>query len=143
MARFLNIGTALGLTFVGAALAAACQPVATQPVTVQIDADEFSIKASQTTFRVGVPYHFVLRNSGKVAHEVMVMPMTASSAGMPMMEMDKLALGMVEEENFVAGATGSFDVTFTKAYGPGELEFACHVDRHYEDGMHQTITVTP
>ena len=121
------------------------QPAAnssTAPVTVTIDAGDFYIKPSQTTFKVGVPYHFVLHNSGSVAHEVMLMPVVKADSGMSMSEMDEMALGMVEMEDFDADADGSFDVTFTKAYAPGELEFACHIPGHYEAGMHTSITVT-
>lgn len=114
---------------------------AQQPVTVQVEAGDFYIKPSQTTFKVGVPYHFVFQNTGKVPHEVMLMPVVEPSSGMTMEDMDKMAMGMVEEEDFPAGATGSFDVTFEKPYGPNEIELACHITGHYEAGMHAPITV--
>ena len=111
------------------------------PLTVTVEAGDFYIKPSQTIFKVGVPYHFVLNNVGKVPHEIMVMPVVSPSSGMTMTEMDEMSLGMFEEEDFPAGATGSFDLTFTKPYAAGELEFACHVAGHYEGGMHTPITV--
>lgn len=111
------------------------------PVTVNIEAGDFYIKPSQDTFKVGVPYHFVVTNVGKVPHEIMLMPVVQPSSGITMTEMDKMALGLVEEEDLPAGATATFDVTFTKPYGPGELELACHIAGHYEAGMHTPITV--
>ena len=50
-------------------------------------------------------------------------------------------MGMLEEEDFPAEANGSFDLTFAKPYGPGEIELACHIAGHYEAGMHAAITV--
>ncbi len=133
------------LTLVALAACSTPQPTANSaaaPVTVTVDAGDFYIKSSLTAFKVGVPYHFALHNSGSVAHEVMLMPMVKADRGMSMSDMDKMALGMVEQKNFGAGADGSFDVTFAKAYAPGELEFACHMPGHYEAGMKLPITVT-
>ena len=112
-------------------------------LTIMVEAGDFYIKPSQTVFKVGVPYHFVLNNVGKVPHEIMVMPVVSPSSGMTMTEMDEMSLGMFEEEDFPAGATGSFDLTFTKPYAAGEIEFACHIAGHYEGGMHTAITVEP
>jgi uncharacterized cupredoxin-like copper-binding protein len=122
--------------------APATPPSASPSVTtVNIDAGDYFIHPSQTEFKVGVKYHFVVHNSGEVAHEVMLMPVMADSSGMDMEEMDKMAMGMVEEEDFPPGATQSFDVTFDKPYADGQLEFACHITNHYEKGMHEGITV--
>lgn len=42
-------------------------------VEVRITLTEFGIQSSMTNFRVGVPYHFVVTNSGCAAHELMIM----------------------------------------------------------------------
>ncbi len=56
------------------------QPVATQPASisngVQVDvilADN-TIQASQTTFQAGVPYTFVIKNTGEHAHNFNINP---------------------------------------------------------------------
>lgn len=115
--------------------------VRNEPVTVDVEAGSLYITPSQTTFKVGVPYHFVVTNTAEIPHEVMLMPRMQADSGMDMEQMDAMALGMVEEDDFPPGSTASFDVTFTKPYSEGELEFACHLPGHYQGGMHIPITV--
>jgi uncharacterized cupredoxin-like copper-binding protein len=110
--------------------------------TVTVTLSDFKIEASQTAFKAGVPYHFVVTNAAQSSthHEFMiVMPM--SGAGMNMEDMDQMALHMVDEDQLPPGATQSFDLTFKEPVAAGELEFACHVGSHYQLGMHIPITV--
>ena len=110
------------------------------PVDVTITADDFSFQSSLTTFKVGVPYHFVVTNQGKVAHEIMlVQPIEPGK--MDMEAMDKMALAHVEEDDLTPGTTQSFDYTFTEPAPAGQLEFSCHLPGHYEAGMKLPITV--
>lgn len=112
----------------------------TQPVEVEVTANEFGFQASLTTFSVGVPYHFVVTNGGTVNHEFMIMqPMEPGS--MDMEEMDEMALTVIEEDDLPPGATASVDVTFDEPASSGTLELACHTPGHYEAGMHLPITV--
>jgi len=110
------------------------------PKTVNITATDFKYDVSQTTFKVGVPYHFVIKNEGSVPHELMIMkPMQES--GMDMEEMDKLALANVESDELEPGQTATLDYTFMEPAAMGELEFACHIKGHYDQGMHVPIEV--
>jgi uncharacterized cupredoxin-like copper-binding protein len=111
-----------------------------QPATVKVDASEYSFHSSLTTFKVGVPYHFEVTNVGKVAHEFMIVKPIPGGT-MEMEQMDKMAVGHIEEDDLPPGATKSVDVTFTKAYPPGTLELACHVGAHYQAGMRLPIVV--
>ena len=106
--------------------------------TVNITLSDFVISSSLTTFKVGVPYHFVVKNTASMAHEVYIDPVdpnltpdTAKSE----------ALAGLGPDIMVAGASGSFDYTFSKAYPAGTIEFACHLPGHYEAGMHTGIVV--
>jgi uncharacterized cupredoxin-like copper-binding protein len=106
-----------------------------QVVTVTLS--DFKIEASQTTFKTGVPYRFVVTNSAKSTanHEfVIVRPMT-------MAEMDKMTLHRIDASQLPPGATQSFDLTFTNPAPAGQLECACHIGNHYQLGMHTPITV--
>ena len=135
------------VAFSASALLVGCNSTTTQaetapaPVTVEVAMTDFGIVSAKTDFKVGVPYHFVVTNNGEVPHEIMLLS-KKGSMGMTMHEMDEIALGMIEEDDMPHGAMGSFDVTFDKAYAMGELEFACHVEGHYEAGMKQDISVT-
>ncbi|MBI2332661.1 MAG: hypothetical protein HYU84_10970 [Chloroflexi bacterium] len=114
------------------------------PVEVQITLTEFGIEPSLTEFETGVPYHFVVTNAGTVEHEIMIMPpLTEDEMGMAMDmgELDEMALAMIEASELPAGATASFDYTFTEAAPAGTLEFACHTPGHYEAGMKLPIVV--
>lgn len=108
---------------------------------VHVTANEFGIEADTTSFKAGVSYTFEVTNEGDIAHEVMLMPVM-SGEGMDMEQMDEMALGMVEEDDLVPGATKSFTVTFDAEDVGSQLELACHIVGHYEAGMHLPITVT-
>lgn len=111
---------------------------------VKITLTEFGINSSMTDFQTGVPYHFVVTNEGAVEHEIMIMPPLMEDQmgmAMDMGELDKMALAMIEADKLPAGATASFDYTFTEAAPAGTLEFACHTPGHYEQGMKLPITV--
>jgi uncharacterized cupredoxin-like copper-binding protein len=112
--------------------------------TVNITLTDYAIESSQTSFEVGVPYHFVVTNEGVLNHELMIMPpMTEEqmSMNMDMEEMDAMALAMIEEDELDPGTTKTLDYTFTDPAPAGSLEFACHSPDHYEKGMKLPITV--
>lgn len=107
---------------------------------VQITLTEFEIEMSQTRFETGVPYRFVVTNSGAVAHELMFMPPVQPGA-MDMEEMDEMAVAMFEDEELPPGSTVERTITFPNP-GQGSLEAACHLPGHYEAGMKTPIEVT-
>jgi uncharacterized cupredoxin-like copper-binding protein len=129
------VALVLGLT-----ACSSTKPDTNQLVTVKITANEFGFQSSLTNFKVGVPYHFEVTNTGKVAHEIMLVKPIA--AGMMDMEaMDQMALAHIEDADLQPGTTQSFDYTFTEAAPAGQLEFSCHLPGHYEAGMKLPITV--
>lgn len=129
---------------VGLLLTACGAQGASQPSEVKITLTEFKIESSVTDFKAGVPYHFVVTNSGTVNHEIMIMPpLTADQMGMAMHmeELDEMALVMIAEDKLTPGKTASFDYTFTAPASAESLEFACHTPGHYEAGMKLPIVV--
>ncbi len=111
---------------------------------VKITLKEFGIESSITNFQKGVPYHFVVTNEGAVEHEIMILPpLKIDPMGMTMNmdNLDKQALAMIDASRLPAGATASFDFTFTESASESSLEFACHTPGHYEMGMKLPITV--
>lgn len=115
-------------------------PESTEAVVVPVEVGEWYVRLSQTTFKVGVPYRFVVTNSGQLPHELMIMPPVDPSSGMSMEEMDEMAVAMVEEDDLGPGTTASVEVTFEQT-GSARLEAACHLPGHYEAGMKQPLTV--
>ncbi|MSP12179.1 MAG: hypothetical protein EXR62_04385 [Chloroflexi bacterium] len=94
------------------------------PVEVQVKVAEYKFDSSLTTFTVGTPYHFVITDNGKLAHDWMIMPQGE-------LDEDK-ALIKVEDDELEPGKAVIRDFTFTQA---GNYEIACHVKDHYEAGM--------
>ena len=123
----------------GSAPGAASGGAATE-VTVTLS--DFKISASQTTFKVGVPYRFAVTNAqnSTANHELMTMP-PMSGDGMSMGEMDKVALFFVDQSKLTPGQTQTIDYTFTSPAAAGQIEFACHVGSHYQLGMKLPIAV--
>jgi len=113
-------------------------PTAAGPTTVQVTLSEFAIQTSLTTFKVGVPYHFVVTNSGQVTHEFMAGPIAVAHAS----EDARDAAKLFEVSELEPGQSGTADYTFTQPYPAGTLEFSCHVPGHYESGMRLDFTVT-
>jgi len=99
-----------------------------------------SVAADVTSFKTGVPYHFIVENTGSLAHELMIVE-PIEPGTMDMEAMDEIALYVIEEDDLEAGATAEFDYTFPADAAGKELEFACHISGHYELGMHTPITV--
>ncbi len=105
---------------------------------VQVTLSEYKVVSSTTTFTVETHYHFVVTNSGKTAHEFMVMqPMAMGN--MPMNQMDKMALTHIPNIN--PGETQTIDYTFPASSAATSLEFSCHFPGHYEQGMKLPVTV--
>ena len=111
---------------------------------VKITLTEFGIDSSLTDFETGVPYRFVVTNTGTVEHEFMIMPPLTGNQmgmGMDMGTFDKMALAMIAASELPPGASASIDYTFTEAVAAGTLEFACHTPGHYEANMKLPIIV--
>ena len=99
-----------------------------------------TIDASTTTFQVGVPYTFVIKNAGRHAHNFNINP-PVSVAGSLDQALNSALLAVPQEELGV-GATATIDFTFPDSAAGQLLEFSCLIRRHYEDGMHIDISVT-
>ena len=129
-----------------AATEAPAQSEATEtvPVTggtqVDITLADNTIETSMTTFQVGVPYTFVVTNTGQRAHNFNINPPVAV-AGSPEAALDS-ALLVVPQEQLGPGASATVEFTFPDTSAGQLLELSCLIRRHYDDGMKVDITVT-
>jgi uncharacterized cupredoxin-like copper-binding protein len=114
-------------------------PSATSPVpkTVNVVLTDFKIASDMTQFSLGVPYHFIVVNKGRTAHELMIAP--PMTKGMTMEDIDRLHL--FEVSDIAAGQTKTTDYIFKDSALSGKWEFACHVPGHYEAGMKLPVTI--
>jgi len=110
------------------------------PQQVEVTLSGYKIASSLTTFTQGTPYHFVVTNNGKMAHEFMIMPMGMNMQGMSMDDMHKVALHMID--NVAPSETQTFDYTFASSMMGQSFEFACHLPGHYEAGMRLSMMVS-
>lgn len=107
-------------------------------LTVDIVLSDSAIQASQTTFAVGVPYHFVVKNEGRVAQEFLIIPSLAQQSTR---NLDQLALSHIAASQLPPKATSSFEITFSRPAAQGQLEFASLLPGHHEVQMKLPITV--
>ncbi|HKJ39955.1 MAG TPA: hypothetical protein VJ972_14355 [Anaerolineales bacterium] len=118
-------------------------------INVDVTLTDFTMESSVTTFEAGKTYRFTITNEGLVPHEfVIAEPLMEgethgaedahSDEGMEMMH-EGLVIE-VEDEELQPGATVTVDATFPD-HVDGELEFACHIEGHYEAGMRSPISI--
>jgi uncharacterized cupredoxin-like copper-binding protein len=108
--------------------------------TVNVTLADNTITPSTTTFKVGVPYTFVITNNGRHAHNFNINP-PVSVTGSLDASLSK-ALLAVPQEKLAQGTSTSVTFTFPDSAAGQLLEFSCLIRQHYQDGMHVDITVT-
>jgi uncharacterized cupredoxin-like copper-binding protein len=106
---------------------------------VDITLADNTIDASQTEFQVGVPYTFVITNSGRHAHNFNINP-PVSVAGSLDAALNS-ALLSVPQGQLGVGAKVTVEYSFPDTAAGQLLEFSCLIRRHYDDGMKLEITV--
>ncbi len=104
--------------------------------TVNILAGEMYIKSDVTSFKVGTPYHFVVKNEGKALHEFTIAKKVPGGN-----QDSRDAASVKDADNLQAGQTSTFDFTFKEPAPAAGMEFECSYPGHYEMGMHIDITV--
>jgi uncharacterized cupredoxin-like copper-binding protein len=108
--------------------------------SVQVTETDFKIASSVTSFLPGTTYHFVVTNTGKIAHEFMILPKSEGRMNdMSMGDMDHMALASIDTIN--PGETKTLDYTFPASAANSHPEFACYLPGHYEAGMKQVVSV--
>lgn len=110
-------------------------------INVDVTLTDFAIESSLNTFEPGKTYRFTIINEGAVPHEFVIAEPLAE--GMEQSDMEMMHAGLileVEEDELPPGTTVTVDATFPDHVDEA-LEFACHVQGHYEAGMRAPITV--
>jgi uncharacterized cupredoxin-like copper-binding protein len=107
---------------------------------VDVTLADNTIDASTTTFKVGVPYTFVITNQGKHAHNFNINPPVSVAGSLE--EALNQALLAVHQEQLGVGQSVTVNFTFPDSAAGQLLEFSCLIRKHYEDGMKVDITVS-
>ncbi len=106
---------------------------------VTITLADNTITASTTDFQVGVPYTFVITNTGKHAHNFNINPPVSSVGSLDVALSD--ALLAVPQDQLGPGQSTTAVFTFPASAAGKKLEFSCLIRSHYENGMHVNINV--
>ena len=96
---------------------------------VLVTRSDNKITSSLTTFTTGKPYHFVVTNTGNVAHQFVMVPMGMGLGRMSTVEMHRVALFMFE--SVAPGETRTFNYTFPSSTAGQRFKFACGTQGHY------------
>lgn len=111
---------------------------ALRTVTLTMD-DQMRFTPSKLSFKQGETVRFVIKNQGKLLHELVIGTPAELKAHAAMMAKFPT---MAHEEPYMShvapGNSGGLVWTFNRA---GDFEFACLVAGHFEAGMRGTITV--
>lgn len=114
-----------------------------QATKIDATLKEMTIQLSSTTAPAG-PVEFVVKNSGKVPHEFVVLKNDLKGKNLPL-KGDKLDedakgfknMGEIDEDKLKSGATQTLNVNLT----PGRYLIVCNVGKHFKKGMKTELTV--
>ena len=93
---------------------AAAAAGATSALAVDVTLTEFTVAASQTSFKTNQTYRFTVTNKGVLPHEFMIVPAMSNMGQMDMASLDAVAIAMIPVDELLPGATKTVDVTFTQ-----------------------------
>jgi len=96
---------------------------------VRVTLSDNKIESSLTTFTSGMPYHFVVTNTGRVPHQFVMMPMGMGMGQMSVDEMHQRALFMYD--SVAPGETRTFDYSFAPSTAGQRFKFACGTQSHF------------
>lgn len=109
-------------------------------IEIRMD-DNMRFTPERIELREGETIRFVVRNAGKLLHEMVIGTPQELDAHAAIMRKHP---GMEHDEPFMthvnAGRNGQILWNFNR---PGTFQFACLIAGHYEAGMKGTIVVTP
>ncbi len=107
---------------------------------VDVTLGDYTIQSSLTTFKVGVPYKFVIINNGNHQHNFNIST-PVDKTGSVDASLSSALLTVSQDKLPVGGGT-TVVYTFPASAAGQDLEFSCLIRLHYEKGMRLAITVT-
>ena len=115
-------------------------PAAGNPTRVEITLADNTIASTMSSFTAGVPYTFVISNTGRREHNFNITPPVDVVGSLDAALAN--ALLAVDGSQLPPGGSATVEFTFPADAVGADLEFNCLIRRHYDDGMRLQITVT-
>jgi uncharacterized cupredoxin-like copper-binding protein len=150
MKRIACFAAILGFALLAAACGSSAQPAPPTAAAAQagpgngtevdVTLADNTIDSTVTAFQVGVPYTFVIKNTGNHAHNFNIAPPASVSGSLDASLAQ--ALVAVKQDQLPVGGGTTVTYTFPASAAGETLEFSCLIPRHYEDGMRLAITVS-
>ena len=136
--RFLGLFAVVALLLtVLAACGSSSTPSGSQEVQVTLTGT--TITSSVMNFTPGMPYHFVVTNTGSVAQEFAMMPGGMDMEHMSADAIHSNALHMID--TIAPGMTSMFDYTFASSMMGHNFELACNGSGHNTGWMRLPMTL--
>jgi uncharacterized cupredoxin-like copper-binding protein len=115
-------------------------PVATpagEAICVGVIEGDYYIRPELSTFQVGQTYIFAIANEGPDIHEFVIEPAGSEEEAALEAEVNGEEQE-AEVEDLAPGTSAELEWTFTE---PGDFQFACHLEDHFQAGMVVEIEV--
>jgi uncharacterized cupredoxin-like copper-binding protein len=109
---------------------------AAQSASVSVTEDEMMVKSSTTHVSAG-KVTFVVRNTGTVEHELVIVRWTGEKLPIAKWKVDESTIKVGEVPELAPGKTGRV----TLSLKPGTYLMICNIPGHYQLGMSRKLTV--
>jgi hypothetical protein len=135
--HFLGLFAVVSLLLVVLAACGSSTPSGSQEVDVTLTGT--TITSSVMNFSPGVPYHFIVTNTGSASQAFAMMPEGMDMEHMSQNAIQSNALHMID--TIAPGMTSTFDYTFASSMMGHNFEFAGNMSGHNTGWMRLPMTI--
>ena len=135
--HILSLFAVLSMLLVALAACGSSTPSGSQEVDVTLTGT--TITSSVMNFSPGVPYHFIVTNTGSASQAFAMMPVGMDMEHMSLNAIQSNALHMID--TIAPGMSSTFDYTFASSMMGHNFEFAGNVSGHNTGWMRLPMTI--
>jgi hypothetical protein len=135
--HILSLFAVLSMLLVALAACGSSTPSGSQEVDVTLTGT--TITSSVMNFSPGVPYHFIVTNTGSASQAFAMMPVGMDMEHMSLNAIQSNALHMID--TIAPGMSSTFDYTFASSMMGHNFEFAGNMSGHNTGWMRLPMTI--